>query len=55
MVRIVAQYSDKMYLIVGSLPLEKCPFLLDADGQTFYRADTHERYVLYRPAAVETK
>jgi hypothetical protein len=53
MIRLVAQHSDRLFQIVGSLPAEQCPFLLSVGQTVFQRAEMYPTYVLYRRAVEE--
>lgn len=51
-IRVVVQHSPSLYAILGAYPVDSefLTLTLKMDGQTFYRAETHDTYVLYRAA-----
>lgn len=49
MIRVVVEHTPALFAILG-LYDDNLPQTLTIDGQTFYRAETHDHYVLYKAA-----
>lgn len=52
MVRVVAQHAPNLYAILGVFPAnaETLAPTIALDGRTYYRAETHDHWVLYKAA-----
>lgn len=50
MIRIVVQHSPTLFAILGLIDEASLMPELIAYGQTFYRSETHDHYVLYKAA-----
>lgn len=50
MIRVVAQHSPNVYAIVGLFDEENLTPTVQLEGVTYYRAETHVHFVLYKAA-----
>lgn len=52
MIRVVAQHSPSLFAILGLAEEHELPPQMKVEGHdtTYYRAETHDHYVLYKAA-----
>lgn len=52
MIRVVAQHAPNLYAILGLFPndAETLAPTIAINGLTYYRAESHDRWVLYKAA-----
>lgn len=50
MIRIVVEYHPRLFAILGLFDPKKASPILERDGVSFYKAESHDHYILYRQA-----
>ncbi len=50
MIRVVAQHSPSLFGFLGLFKEARLTPTLDVGGHTYYRAESHKHYVLYKAA-----
>lgn len=50
MIRVVAQHAPNLFAILGFIEPDECPIELTVNDLTYYKAERHERWVLYKAA-----
>lgn len=50
MIRVVIEESPTLYRILGLAAVEDVAQVFEATGRTFYRAELHNHYILYKAA-----
>ena len=49
-VRVVAQHAPNLFAIVGLFDPDGLPSSTEFDGETYYRAESHDHWILYKRA-----
>lgn len=50
MIRVVAQHSPSLFVILGLAELAECPLTMVVQDRTYYKAESYDHYVLYKAA-----
>jgi hypothetical protein len=51
LIRVVAQHAPNLFGLLGLMNSEECPSVIVVEGRgTYYRAETHDHYILYKAA-----